>query len=81
MESTPPALTEQQRRNAAVADAWARFAPHRARVMELLLAAAEGRTFPRLALLGAGNCNDVDLKRLLERYHTNFVRAGSLTAV
>ena len=34
----------------------------------LLVSAAQGRHQPRLCLLGAGNCNDVDLRRLLGVY-------------
>ncbi len=44
-------------------DAWARFAPHRARVMRLL--EGGGGT---LAVLGAGNFNDLDLTALQRSY-------------
>jgi hypothetical protein len=44
-------------------DAWARFAPHRAQVMRLL---EGGRG--TLAVLGAGNLNDVDLGALQRSY-------------
>jgi len=44
-------------------DAWARFAPHRAQVMRLL---AGGRG--SLAVLGAGNLNDLDLGALQGSY-------------
>jgi hypothetical protein len=43
--------------NASTRDAWSWFATHRARVGELLAFGAAGR----LTILGAGNCNDVDL--------------------
>src|SRR3954471_23074082 len=46
--------------NRATAASWERFASHRSQVTELLRAAG-GDT---LALLGAGNCNDVDLETL-----------------
>jgi hypothetical protein len=70
METNPSsaALQQQRQRNAALQDAWERFAPHRERVMELLMQAAVQRDSPRLALLGVGNGNDVDLKQLLTKY-------------
>lgn len=43
------------------------FAEHRARVTALVLEAAEGEA-SSLALLGAGNCNDVDLAALAARF-------------
>jgi hypothetical protein len=61
-------LAEQRRRNEASRDAWQRFASHRARVTQLLLDAAREREAPRLMLLGAGNCNDVELASLATAY-------------
>jgi hypothetical protein len=46
--------------NRATAASWERFASHRSQVTELLRAGG-GET---LAILGAGNCNDVDLELL-----------------
>ena len=47
----------------------AAFASHRSKVTELVCAATAGRTRPmRLCVLGAGNCNDLDLTRLSEHY-------------
>jgi len=46
--------------NRATAASWERFASHRSQVTELLRAAG-GET---VAILGAGNCNDVDLELL-----------------
>jgi hypothetical protein len=46
--------------NRATAASWERFASHRSRVTDLLTAAG-GET---VAILGAGNCNDVDLELL-----------------
>src|SRR5664279_417651 len=57
----PPALLRHHRdNNRATADGWDRFADHRARQSDLALDAG-GRT---LGVLGAGNCNDLDLDRL-----------------
>jgi hypothetical protein len=66
--------------NRTSSTAWEAFTAHRERVMSLLedalsLAAApraEGRPDdrPTLALLGAGNCNDVDLVHLVGRCQT-----------
>jgi hypothetical protein len=57
-----------RRSNRATADAWERFGEHRARVTALLAEAAPAHGQGSLALLGAGNANDVDLKALVERY-------------
>jgi hypothetical protein len=63
----PPALLRHHRdNNRATADGWDRFADHRARQSELALDAG-GRT---LAVLGAGNCNDLDLDRLAAVFET-----------
>jgi hypothetical protein len=70
MASTDKYLAEQARRNRESRDAWSAFAAHRARVTQLLLDAAKGKHQPSLCLLGAGNCNDVDLRRLLEVYES-----------
>ncbi len=53
-----------RRHNRTTRDAWRRYAPHRARVMGLLEAGPAGT----LAILGAGNCNDVDLAGLAARF-------------
>jgi len=50
---------------AGLADA---YAPHRARVMGLAREAAAASGVDHLVILGAGNCNDVDLAELLEAY-------------
>ncbi len=44
-------------------DAWALYAHHRARLTDALVESAPARG-GRLCLLGAGECNDVDLERL-----------------
>lgn len=57
-------LTELQvQNNAASRDGWDRFRPHRERVSGLLGGAPGGPS--RLCVLGAGNCNDLDLNALL----------------
>jgi hypothetical protein len=63
---TPP-FEEQQRRNRQSREAWALFAPHRARVTELIVQQIERlrkRGQARVAVLGAGNLNDLDLQQL-----------------
>ncbi len=54
---------EQTRRNEISRDCWQLYAPHRRIVTDLLLGdkASDHR---RLCVLGAGNCNDLDLQRL-----------------
>ncbi|HET6146986.1 MAG TPA: hypothetical protein VFH68_05600 [Polyangia bacterium] len=65
--SPSPALLRHHRDNNRVtADGWTRFADHRARQTDLVLGAG-GRT---LAVLGAGNCNDLDLERLTAAFDT-----------
>ncbi len=53
----------QAARNAEVRDAWDRFVPHRRRVTQLLVKAVQTAE-SKLCVLGAGNCNDLDLERL-----------------
>jgi hypothetical protein len=62
----------QQSRNRESADAWTLYEPHRQRVTSLLLEALpspvnDDGSQSRICLLGAGNCNDVDLRRLADR--------------
>lgn len=62
----------QQSRNRESADAWALYEPHRDRVTSLLLnalpsPASDKDSAPHICLLGAGNCNDVDLRQLTDR--------------
>jgi hypothetical protein len=52
--------------NRATAGNWGAFAAHRARLTSLIHALC-GPGVHRLAILGAGNCNDIDLKWLLTR--------------
>jgi hypothetical protein len=59
-----PFIDLQRRCNQISADRWATFTEHRARTTALALH-AEGDT---LAVLGAGNCNDLDLPALTARF-------------
>ncbi len=54
---------EQRRRNEISRGCWQLYASHRRRVTDLLLADRPTH-FQRLCVLGAGNCNDLDLRRL-----------------
>src|SRR5688572_33041802 len=47
---------------------WQHFAPHRARVQELILTGRELTPGGKLCALGAGNCNDLELNRLLDAF-------------
>ena len=61
----PPKLVDYHRKNNRATDArWEGFAEHRVRMTDLALA-APGQT---LAVLGAGNCNDLDLPALAARF-------------
>jgi hypothetical protein len=53
--------------NAQTRDAWQRCAAHRQRIQELILAASAERG-GRICVLGAGNCNDLDLSFLASRF-------------
>lgn len=69
MPDPPPNLlaATQAKYNRSTRDHWDHFAAHRRRVTDLLAPgplAAGGR----LCVLGAGNCNDLDLPRLLEAF-------------
>lgn len=54
---------EQARRNASAIDRWTPFAGHRAQIASLLISSAPAPP-GRLCVLGAGNCNDLDLLSL-----------------
>ncbi len=56
MTSTDP-LLEQSRQNRTTRGQWELFAPHRQKLEQLMLPGHGGR----LCVLGAGNCNDLDL--------------------
>ena len=54
---------KQVQLNRGSSSAWESFEPHRRRVTELVVGDATARG-GRLCILGAGNCNDLDLDRL-----------------
>ena len=64
------AVDSQAQANRSTRDHWRYFAPHRAQIQGLILPDVGkvrhgGRS---LCVLGAGNCNDVDLKALTEAF-------------
>jgi hypothetical protein len=71
MAAQPKAVGERQSElNAGTRGQWALFAPHRQRIEQLLDTAiskkspsllGQAQRLPRLCVLGAGNCNDLDL--------------------
>ena len=71
-------LGEHQRRNGTTLQLATLFAPHRKRVTQLFAESAAafqkdvqaGNCLPRGAVLGAGNCNDVDLNELLAKFQS-----------
>lgn len=67
MPEMPSDKHEQQLRNRASRHAWDEFAGHRREVMLHLTRGFAGRKL-RLCVLGAGNCNDLDLGELLHGY-------------
>ena len=65
-DSPSPVLAEQERRNLATRGHWQLFADHRRRVTDLLQTSGHPTKKPAtLCVLGAGNCNDLDLLQLL----------------
>lgn len=69
MSAKIPFVDELKRRNRQSRDAWDLYGPHRTRVAQLLREAATDQPRPRrLAALGAGNCNDLDLPGLLRDF-------------
>jgi hypothetical protein len=64
-------LLRQQQRNAESREAWERYTSHRQRVMEILIQAHDPNAGPSsIFVWGAGNCNDLDLRQLAERFET-----------
>lgn len=68
--SDPPhaILATQAKYNRSTADSWQSFASHRAEIASLLEPLDGATSGGRLCVLGAGNCNDLHLPSLLERY-------------
>ena len=60
-------VAETIRRNAARRQAWTDYAAHRAETTARILHAAR-KTAERLCILGAGNCDDLDLATLMGAY-------------
>lgn len=60
-------IEQQRRNNAETRGGWDAFTSHRARVTEILCSLSPGPS-ARLRVLGAGNCNDLDLKALAHRF-------------
>jgi hypothetical protein len=60
------AVELQAKANRSTREHWAYFASHRAEVRKLVLPEVTefASATPRLCVLGAGNCNDIDLKEL-----------------
>jgi hypothetical protein len=60
----------QRHQNASSKMRWESFGTHRMEIARLLsrAAGASGIDRPRLCVLGAGNCNDLELSRLAERF-------------
>lgn len=58
---------EQQRRNRESVNGWNFYASHREIITKLILESAPGGA-DTLTVLGAGNCNDLDLNRLVESF-------------
>ena len=64
------AVQSQAKANRSTRDHWAWFASHRAEIQKLVLpdVAAPARPGCSVCVLGAGNCNDVDLEELTGRF-------------
>ena len=73
----------QARFNRSTRGHWLHFAPHRARVQELILAGRELTPGGKFVALGAGNCNDLELQRLIDafdEFHLVDIDPASLAA-
>jgi len=66
--SSEDVAKRQARFNRSTRTHWLHFAPHRARVMELILLGRELSSGGRFVALGAGNCNDLELPRLIDAF-------------
>lgn len=61
-------IEEQKQSNVSAQAHSSWFLPHRQRVTDLICARATQDRMGRLCVLGAGNCNDLDLPRLTEAF-------------
>jgi hypothetical protein len=61
-------VQKQARFNRSTRAHWQHFAPHRARVQELILTGRELSPAGKFCALGAGNCNDLELPSLLDHF-------------
>lgn len=67
---TNETVAERQARfNRSTKTHWQHFAQHRARVQELILTGRELTPGGKFLALGAGNCNDLELRGLLEAFN------------
>jgi len=62
------AVALQAKANRSTREHWTHFASHRAQIQGLLVAPFHRTGTGRLCVLGAGNCNDVDLRVLAEAF-------------
>src|ERR1700710_1512069 len=60
-----PISADQVRQNLTTRNQWQLYASHRAEIEKLIVPESRGQ---RICVLGAGNCNDLDLKWLSEVY-------------
>ena len=67
-QPTSKAVRSQAKANRSTRDHWAYFASHRAQIQRLVVPELGSRGERSLCVLGAGNCNDVDLKALAEAF-------------
>lgn len=66
----PPsnAVRAQAKANRSTRDHWDHFASHRAQIRNLIVPDLHAPGTGRLCVLGAGNCNDIDLRALSEAF-------------
>ena len=79
------AVRSQSRANRSTREHWTYFASHRAEIHKLLVTGLRPSAEPagRLCVLGAGNCNDIDVPALLETFaevHLVDIDAGAVGA-
>jgi hypothetical protein len=72
-----PFLAQQVQLNQGTADNWELFTSHRQQITNLILSNWEGAG-GRLCVLGAGNCNDIDLTALTHRFTESHVPSHAM---